>query len=308
VLVAATPGLAGCANPASNEVLGCHGIDVEVFSHPPTSRGLERAGEQPVSLAVWVENRNDATIRAEVHTDPVGRVITTDEATDPADPASQVIEDGLFEPVFFPVGIDEPPEDGTVTVTVETEGVETAKQGFCGLDRIEEEQIRLAEPEDATQAEGGKGAIVHTVGWYTDGQPFYHTMDRYEDTQGIPTRPDLGSSDGEPLKVYVYNESSDEMPERYNDSGYNTTIPGFNEALKGLATVGGEITYLEPEEAYTREGSEDHPLYGEDLVFYIEVVEVRTVPCEVPQPVCTAPDGDEAPDYGPLSAVLGVPG
>jgi hypothetical protein len=293
--VLALAALSGCA--ATNELLGCKGVNVSTFTHASTTAGLERASDQPVSIGAWVENYNDRPVEASLSTEPAGTDLATGNATSAEDPTARVIDDrGRGDFGFFPLEVPTP-ENGSIEVTVQTAGAGGGQgsEQVCDVTSKTTRTLEVAEPEAAAVAQGGKGAIVHTVGWYTDGDPFFHTMDRYVEAEGPPAVPSLGSTGGEPLKVYVYNESSDEMPERYNESGYNTTIPGFNEALKGQATTGGNLAFLEPEEAYTREGTEDHPLYGDELVFYIEVVEVRTVPCKVPQPVCTPPDGNEVP-------------
>ena len=60
---------------------------------------------------------------------------------------------------------------------------------------------------------------------------------------------------------------------------YFTTIKGFNEALKGLSTNAARVVHIPPQDAYTIAGNEDHPLYGDALIFYIRVLEVHDVPC-----------------------------
>lgn len=61
-------------------------------------------------------------------------------------------------------------------------------------------------------------------------------------------------------------------------TSYYTTIEGFNEALKGLSTTTARIVHVPPEKAYTRPGLENHPLYGDELVFYI-LLQVKSQPC-----------------------------
>jgi hypothetical protein len=120
----------------------------------------------------------------------------------------------------------------------------------------------------------------------------------------------------DPLPVYVYDQDRSEQPPEWKgvgqnvgspgtpadpaaqgaaglvDSslgiGYFTTIKGFNEALKGLTTTTTKVVVIPPEDAYTRDGNEEHPLYGETLVFLIHVDEVHDQPCTrgINQPGC----------------------
>jgi FKBP-type peptidyl-prolyl cis-trans isomerase 2 len=78
--------------------------------------------------------------------------------------------------------------------------------------------------------------------------------------------------------------------------GYYTTIPGFNDALKGLSTNTVHVVRLAPEQAYTRSGNEKHPLYGDALVFYIKVVDVVDAPCPLEAArICGALTPDATP-------------
>jgi FKBP-type peptidyl-prolyl cis-trans isomerase 2 len=61
--------------------------------------------------------------------------------------------------------------------------------------------------------------------------------------------------------------------------GYFTTITGFNEALKGLSTRTSRVVHVAAEDAYTLPGNEGHPLYGDDIVFLIQVEAVDDLPC-----------------------------
>ncbi|MFA5944823.1 MAG: hypothetical protein WC876_10200 [Candidatus Thermoplasmatota archaeon] len=149
----------------------------------------------------------------------------------------------------------------------------------------------LAEPRMGDAAEPGQGVHVYTAGFFENGTLFYTNI-KALDHDDWP-RIDWYAWEGDaPLPVYVYDEDRTEQPAVWKDPqagtplegtvpglGYYTTIPGFNEALKGLSTNTVRVVHLAPEEAYTRAGNEEHPLYGDALVFYIKVVEVVSLPC-----------------------------
>jgi hypothetical protein len=93
------------------------------------------------------------------------------------------------------------------------------------------------------------------------------------------------------------------MPNRYRDAGWFTTIEGFNGALRAegrsapYQTTGGILADIPPERAYTKpqyagnQTSPAHDLYGDALVFYIEVVDVVQEPCPLLMgPLCEVPE------------------
>ena len=149
----------------------------------------------------------------------------------------------------------------------------------------------LAAPVEGDRAEPGAGVHVYTAGFLEDGTLFYTNI-KAIDHDDWP-RTDWYAWEGdEPLPVYVYDEDRAEQPVYWKDPqsgtpiagtvpglGYYTTIPGFNDALKGLSTHTVRVVRMEPEDGYTRAGNEDHPLYGEPLVFYIKAVDVVPLPC-----------------------------
>lgn len=153
-------------------------------------------------------------------------------------------------------------------------------------------------PEPGDAVAPGNGALVHTAGfWRDNGTLFYTNMDRVHNDTRFDRAGWYEYGGGDPLAVYVYNESSDERPPRYAEAGYATTIEGFNEALKSMVTTAGAVADIPPEKAYTKpeyagnETTEPHVLYGDAIVFWIEVVDVTSVPCPVGVgPVCEAPD------------------
>ena len=149
----------------------------------------------------------------------------------------------------------------------------------------------LAEPRMGTSAEPGQGVHVLTAGFWENGTLFYTNIAAID--QGDWPRAGWYAWEGdEPLPVYVYDQDRSEQPDLWHDPqagtpvegtvpglGYVTTIPGFNDALKGLSTNTVRVVRLAPEDAYTRAGNEEHPLYGDALVFYIKVLDVVDAPC-----------------------------
>lgn len=96
--------------------------------------------------------------------------------------------------------------------------------------------------------------------------------------------------------MYVYDQAGSENPAYWTACApvstapftancawnYFLTIEGFNEGLKGLSSTASRVVWMSPEKAYTREGAEEHPLYGDALIFYIEIVDVVDIPCPEP--------------------------
>lgn len=280
----------GCLAGAGDSLGTCDPVvDVSLFHPEAAEAKVPRAEGGSVPVAVWIENEAPVGLEVELAwTGAQARLLS-------ADPSSRenatltVPED---ERAFAAFSLE--PSGGAdvqLEVRAQAEGIEAdLRDPLCEDTRVQREALSVDERGGYDRGQAGHGVLVRTVGWWPNGSSFYTNMDRYHERPDLP-HDYLGEYEGsEPLKVYVYNDSREEMPERYNESGYVTTIPGFNEALKGIPTVGGAIAYLEPSEAYTREGNEDHALYGDPLIFYIEALETRTVDCEVPQPVCTPPE------------------
>jgi hypothetical protein len=147
----------------------------------------------------------------------------------------------------------------------------------------------LAEPREGKSARPGQGVHVYTAGFWENGTLFYTNIKSVD--HDWPHAGWYGWEGADPLPVYVYDKDRSEQPAYWKDAagttpvageaglGYFTTIPGFNEALKGLSTDTVRVARLTPEQGYTRAGNEDHPLYGDALVFYIKVVDVVDLPC-----------------------------
>lgn len=149
----------------------------------------------------------------------------------------------------------------------------------------------LERPEPGRIAQPGTGVRLYTAGFWTNGTLFYTNLPYVDATW----RPKAGWYDWEgddPLRVYVYGSSRSERGPQWNlgasapppvngvsATNYYTTIEGFNEALKGLSTTTARIVHIPPEKAYTLPGLEKHPLYGDELVFYILLFNVKSQPC-----------------------------
>lgn len=170
-----------------------------------------------------------------------------------------------------------------------------AATGACAT-----EVVRTLEPPlaDAPRAEVGVGVLVRTAGFWVNGTSFYTNHVGVHADALVP-KGYLGEFDAAPLPVYVYGEDASERPRRYETGGYFPTIRGFNEALKGIAVGHPRVVVIAPEDAYTAPGREEHALYGETLVFWIEALEVHDLPCPLPQPACDLPGTPATPTLPP---------
>jgi hypothetical protein len=59
------------------------------------------------------------------------------------------------------------------------------------------------------------------------------------------------------------------------------------------------VTRIAPEDAYTQPGREDHPLYGDAIVFLIELADVVDAPCPTP-PLVGGVCAQAAPPLAPV--------
>lgn len=172
----------------------------------------------------------------------------------------------------------------------------------------------LAAPKAGDKATTGQGVHVMTAGFYENGTLFYTNIAEIDTDPTWPKAGWYAWEGADALPVYVYGSDRAEQPLHWTDLqagtplegtvpgvGYFTTIPGFNEALKGLSTTTTRVVRLAPEEAYTRPGNEDHPLYGDALVFYIKVLDVVDFPCPlwVDAGFCRVPDAPLAAKAAP---------
>lgn len=198
---------------------------------------------------------------------------------------------------------------------------ESAYSDACSLGLPLQKTIE-ATLQEGDLAQVGQGVRVRTAGFLEDGTLFYTNMQDIHDSD-LPRTSWYAWGGADPLSVYVYDEDRTERPAHwagpsaqasnvpplgppFDDAvddaaatlagaegtagiGYGTTIKGFNAGLKGLSTTTSRVVWMPPEDAYTRPGNEAHDLYGESLVFLIDVVEVVPAPCPAAAP-CGVPD------------------
>lgn len=193
--------------------------------------------------------------------------------------------------------------------------------GFGWLEQVETPSCRRTVPlqwgmhagtYEGTRPAPGKGTHVLTAGFLEDGRLFYTNMAEV-DASGAPRVDWYEWSGADPLPVYVYDQDRSEQPPHWKAPsrlappnpgspalqtaegeagvGYFTTIKGFNEALKTMSTTTQRVVRIAPADAYTLPGYEEHPLYGEALVFVIDVVDVVDAPCPATLPDCPSVPG-----------------
>jgi hypothetical protein len=156
-----------------------------------------------------------------------------------------------------------------------------------------------ARPVEGRAAEPGQGAHVWYAGFWENGTLFDTNLQDLDLGSGWPKAGWYEGGHWDPIPVYVYDQDRSEQPAHWKSpfsgtpaagspadeqagAGYFTTIKGFNEAVKGLPAGTGQVFHIAAEDAYTLPGREDHPLYGDALVFYVLVEDVVDVPCPSP--------------------------
>jgi FKBP-type peptidyl-prolyl cis-trans isomerase 2 len=171
----------------------------------------------------------------------------------------------------------------------------------------------------AMAAQPGQGAHVWYAGFWENGTLFDTNLQALDVGSDWPKAGWYEGGHWDPIPVYVYDQDrSEQGPEwkslsanvlgatpapvdPYDETiggatgqadtasgvGYFTTIKGFNEAVKGLPVGTRQAFHLAPEDAYTQPGREDHLLYGDALIFLVEVRDVVDAPCPTPS---TQPD------------------
>jgi hypothetical protein len=183
------------------------------------------------------------------------------------------------------------------------------RQGEGDCEQLTLDQWRSeAEVVEGERVVRGRGVHVLTAGFLENGSLFYTNMESVEQNNLMPRVDWYEWSGGDPLPVYVYDQDRSEQPPHWKAPsrlappnpgtpvlqaaegeagvGYFTTIKGFNEALKTMSTTTQRVVRIAPEEAYTLPGYEEHPLYGEALVFVIDVLDVVDAPCPATLPDC----------------------
>lgn len=190
--------------------------------------------------------------------------------------------------------VEFPPGQDYVDFTVLAEGVDCVRFGGGAW--------RFSPAREGATVEVGKGALVKAAGFWENGTLFYTNMHEVDDgprdgntDESWPRAGWYEYGGDDALPVYVYDKDRSEAPPAWTAGNevpdedpftgfvvpgrYFTTIPGFNEALKGLSTSTTVAVRIPPELAYTRPGNEEHPLYGDALVFLIHVEAVADLPC-----------------------------
>ncbi len=291
--------LGGCLSLPTSSVVDCDPLEVSVFAPTDEQDRLVAGENEPVPVLVWANNTgtSQVSVTFTVEGEQVRGVLPGGADASARVEVTQVVERGQHAFEAFEVV---PGDEVRVHVSGSSSStVSSLVERACWSSGFQQAfPVESASVQERVQA--GEGAVVNTVGVWENGTSFYTNLERFHERGDLPRGYADEEVDVDPLNVYVYEEDSDEMPQRYEQEGFVTTIPGFNENLKGHPLVGATITHLAPEEAYTREGYEDHELYGDALVFYVEVEEAREVPCSIPEPICSVPDPPETP-AGPTS-------
>lgn len=113
-----------------------------------------------------------------------------------------------------------------------------------------------------------------TVGVWLNGTSFYSNAAGALKDPGFPHGPGWTTpqDDTAPLPAYVYDADASEQPAGSMDTCHYAMIAGYNGLMKTQAEGSTNVALLRPEAAYTAEGREEHPLYGDSLVFLNTVV------------------------------------
>ncbi|MHB1260640.1 MAG: FKBP-type peptidyl-prolyl cis-trans isomerase [Thermoplasmatota archaeon] len=159
-----------------------------------------------------------------------------------------------------------------------------------------------ARPVAGRTAAPGQGAHVWYAGFWENGTMFDTNLQDLDVGSGWPKAGWYEGGHWDPIPVYIYDQDRTEQPAYWKSpfsgtpaagspadeqagAGYFTTIKGFNEAVKSIPVGTRQVFHLAPEDAYTLPGREDHPLYGDALVFLVEVQDVVDAPCPSPPAV-----------------------
>ncbi len=147
-----------------------------------------------------------------------------------------------------------------------------------------ERQVTVMEGRSVT---AGDHVQTATIGMWVNGTSFYTNIAALNDDPEFPAGYNRSEFGGDPLPIYVYQNDRSEQPAGSRDTCHFTTIRGYNDLLLQQGEHGTSARFLEPEEAYTRDGAEDHPLYGDAMVFLNTIVShdgATTVEDRAPNP------------------------
>lgn len=274
--------LAGCSNdaPAAEALpspvkayrFAYEGSDVHV---PGTEHGwlirLHNPSDEAWLATIVLEGVQDAVLG------PVSRTLGSSPQTVLL-PVHQ--EDGVQE---APPSIRlEPNGSGVFLAKVREYAAGAAQAGFRVLSApaarddaivLSDAQLRPLTVLDAqTPVDPGDHIETVTVGVWTNGTSFYTNSASLLADPAFPAGFPRDAFDDAPLPVYVYDRTRDEQPAGSQDQCHFTTIAGYNALLKEQAEHSTGVRLMRPEDAYTVPGAEDHPLYGDPLVFLNTVV------------------------------------
>ncbi len=161
----------------------------------------------------------------------------------------------------------------------------------------------LQQPKSILLVGAGDHVTTRTVGVWVNGTSFYTNIEDLNSDPAFPAGYDREDFHDGILNAYVYDEGSDEQPPGSRDRCYVVMIEGYNELMKSQGQGSSNVRFLQPEEAYTRDGAEGHFLYGDALVFMNtvvshegEVTPVQSAPfpagdCFDPENTVPLPDG-----------------
>lgn len=130
----------------------------------------------------------------------------------------------------------------------------------------------LQQPQADLPVRVNDHVTTRTVGVWVNGTSFYTNIKDLNDDPAFPAGYDRDDFGDAILHAYVYDEETDEQPPGSRDRCFVVMIAGYNALMKTQAQGSSNVRFLQPEEAYTREGAEDHFLYGDALVFLNTVV------------------------------------
>lgn len=163
---------------------------------------------------------------------------------------------GLTERLSYGVSLMEAGGNGSEATALDSQWLERGVQ----------------QPKSTLPVAANDHVTTRTVGVWVNGTSFYTNIEALNDDPEFPAGYDREDFNGGILNAYVYDEESGEQPAGSRDRCFGVMIEGYNELMKSQAQGTSNVRYLQPEEAYTREGAEDHFLYGDALVFLNTVV------------------------------------